>query len=623
VRETQQAIITFCLFLFFEEAALAHSDREVPKVPARPPVAAVVTASRVPQPLEVLSSSTTVITKEDIAREKAQTVTEVLRNVPGLHLNKFGGPGRQVNVFTRGANTNHTLVMIDGVQVNSPTSGDFDFSKLTTENIERIEVIRGPQSTLHGSDAVAGVINIITEKGSEKPRLESWSEYGTLRTFYEGQTFSGSWKGYSLSTSWSRLDTDGLGENDELEDTSASTKFDAKLSDKADFDFLYRYSNGLVGIDDGAFRQDPNRFSKARQNVLASILTHRPVEGWEQKLKFSFFHDMLLSVDPPNAGTTERESRFKLDTNVYTLDWQHDLALGEHDIFTLGYEFEHARSDNKTFNKILRNHGWYFQNLLELWDRLYLTAGIRFEENQAFGFDANPKFGLAYLHRETGTKFKANFGTAFRAPTLNQLFFPNFGNPTLQPEESVGFDFGLEQGLLSEKVSFGATYFYNYFDELIQSVPQPGGGSLAENVGKSRSRGVELEGTLRPFAHVELKAFYTFLEAETIRDREPLIRRPKHSGGLTFHWKLTERVDWNVNLSVLDERYDSTFATGRPRRELAPNFAKLDTTITVALNKHVEFYTRIENLNEEDDDEVLGFDSPGAQFFGGMRVRLG
>jgi len=578
------------------------------------------------QPLETISSSVTVITQEEIERQKAQTVVEVLRSVPGLHLSKFGGPGRQVNVFLRGGNANQTLVLIDGVQVNSPTSGDFNFTNLTTENIERIEILRGPQSTLYGSDAMAGVINIITQKGAPKPKLDSWFEFGTLRTFYEGQNFSGSWKNMSLTSSWSRLDTEGLGENDAWEDTSVTNKFNVDFTEDLSAEFFYRYTNALVGIDDGAFVQDPNRHSKSRQNTTGTTLTHRPFEWWEHKLKGSFFHDMLFSFDPRNPGATgaDPESRFKLDTDVYTLDWQHDFSLGEHDTFTLGYEFEHARSNNKTFDKIIRNHGWYLQNLLELWERVYFTAGIRFEDNSAFGFDVNPKVGFAYLHKETSTKLKANFGTAFRTPTLNQLFFPNFGDPTLQPEESIGFDLGLEQSIFSEKVSLGATYFYNYYTELIESRPRPelANRSLATNAGKSRMSGVELEGVLRPFPDMEFKIFYTFLEAETIARREPLIRRPKHSGGLNFDWRLSDRLTWNVNLTLFDERYDSSFARGRPTREIVPNFSKLDTTLTFDVTPYLAVYLRIENLADDDDDENIGFDSPGTQFFGGVKLKL-
>lgn len=625
MRKTQNQLflLSFLLSSFVAHPVLAENRREIPKAPSAPePVSVVVTASRMEQRLKEISSATTVITRKDIERQKAQTVIEALRNVPGLHFTKSGGPGRLATVFLRGASSNQTLVLMDGVQINSPTTGDFDFGNLTTENVERIEVIRGPQSPLYGSDAMGGVINIITRKATPKPELDSWFEFGTDRTFYEGQTFSGSWRDMSLFSSWSRLDTDGVGDNDQFEDTNVTTHFDTKLGEKASAEFLYRYAHGLVGIDDGAFRPDPNRSSRSRHNIVGTTLRHEVTEGWHQTLKGSFFHDRLFSFDPRDPGTTQAESRFKLDTDVYTLDWQHDLALGDHDTLTFGYEFEHARSNNKSFDSIIRNHGWYMQNLLEVRDSLFLTAGVRFDEHQTFGFDVNPKFGIAYLIHQTDTKLRANVGTAFRAPTLNQLFFPNFGNPNLQPEESIGFDFGMDQSLFSDRIFTGATYFYNYFEELIQAVTQ-GGVTIAQNVGKSRTRGFELEGGVRLFKGCEAKIFYTFLVAETIARREPLIRRPKHSGGVDFNWRLFDRLTWNVNLTVTDERYDSSFAAGRPTREIVPNFSKLDTTLTFDIHKRVQLYARVENLTDDDDDEIIGFDAPGTQFFGGVKIKLG
>jgi vitamin B12 transporter len=601
-------------FLLISYDVMAKEIPDSPTVPA--PVSAVVTAARVEQSPESVSSSMTVITRQDIERQKARTVVEALRNVPGLHLQKSGGPGRLTTPLLRGANANQTLVLIDNVQVNSPTTGDYDLSKLTTENVERIEVIRGPQSALYGSDAMAGVIHVITRKGTPKPELDSFFEYGSRSTFFEGQSFAGRWKDASLATSWSRFDTNGLGDNDEVEDTNVATQFNASLTDQLDAGILYRYSNGIVGIEDGAFRTDPNNHSNTRQNILGTSLEYRPREEWKQELRWTFFHDRLFSFDPPDPGTAQADSRFKLDTDAHRLDWQHTVSLGEHDTLTGGYEFEHSRSNNKTFDKITRNHAWYLNNLLELYERLYLTAGARVEDNSAFGFEMNPKVGAAYLHHETSTKFKANFGTAYRAPTYNQLFFPGFGNPGLAPEESIGFDTGVEQDFLSEKIFTGGTYFYNYYQELI------GGFSSAVNEGKSRTQGLELEGGLRPFHGFEFKCFYTYLKAETIASRSPLIRRPRHSGGADFNWTLFDRVHWNVNWTMFGKRVDSTGNASRPLREINPSFSKLDTTFSVDVHRFVEVYARIENLTNDDDDEVLGFDAPGTQFFGGVRIKL-
>ena len=249
----------------------------------------------------------------------------------------------------------------------------------------------------------------------------------------------------SYSGSGSRLDTAGPGQNDGFEDTRATGHAKLGVTQNSNLDVAFHFYNALVGIEDGAFRQDPNSWNKSREQILNTDYTLSPFEGWEQSFQYSFFHDSLFSVDPPDEGTTQAESRFKLDTDRHTFEWQNHFFLGDFDVLTAGYEFEHSRTNNKTFDRIIRNHGYFLQNELTLWEDWQVVAGVRIDDHQFFGTEASPLVSTGYWFEKTQTKFKASLGKGFRAPTMNELFFPGFGNPNLAPEKSWGWDAGFEQ----------------------------------------------------------------------------------------------------------------------------------------------------------------------------------
>jgi vitamin B12 transporter len=518
--------------------------------------------------------------------------------------------------------------MIDGVQVNSPTTGSFDFANLTTDNLESIEIVRGAQSTLYGSDAMGGVINIITKKGKGKPGFGIRSEFGTPeRTFNESISSSGSIGNFNYSTDVARTDSDGRGSNDDYDKWNGSARLGYKINEKLNFDMSSRYNRSKVGIDDGPFRNDPNNTSKNEDFVLNSIFNHNVTDWWSQQLKFSFADSDLISKDKANPGVSDPFGafRFRLDTQIYTGNWQHTLNYKDIDTFVVGFEFEEQKADNRTLDETIINRGWYFQNQLKLWDRLFFNAGVRIDDNNRFGKDTNPKFSLAYHLKETGTKFKANYGKGFRGPTLNELFFPNFGDPTLQPEESESYDIGIEQYLLKDKVFFGVTYFNNRFSNLIQSVDTGGFVFRAQNIGRVKTEGVEAEALIRPFKGLTLRG--TFTKTNT-RDelKKQLIRQPRTQGSVNINYRFLEKFNLNIDDTIVGKSREGRNGggisiPGRPGiRRTNSGYHKLDVAFSCDFTKHIEMYTRIENIVNKKYDEVLGFRAPGARFFFGAKI---
>ena len=587
----------------------------------------IVTATRTETPVSQLPDSVSIVSREQIDQQKATTIFEALRSVPGLNIRKSGSIGRQANVTIRGSRAEHVLVMIDGVQVNSPTQGFFNFQNLTTDNIERIEVVRGPQSTLYGSDAMAGLINIVTKKGKGKPKFSIRSEFGTLeRTYNESISSSGSIKKFNYSVDVARIDSDGRGADDDYDKTNISSRFGYEINEKIDIQTSMRYNDSMVALDDGAFRQDPNRFSQNEDFNMNAVFNQSLTDWWNHRLKFSFADADLISIDRPNPGTAEtRNTRSRFNSQIYTGDWQHTLKYKDIDTFVVGFEFEDQEAANGNFEKVLINRGWYFQNQLKLWDRFFFNAGVRIDDSNTFGKDVNPKFSIAYHLKETDTKFKANYGKGFRGPTLNELFFPNFGDPTLQPEESESYDLGFEQYLLNDKLFFGVTYFNNRFSNLIDST-NIGGSFVAQNLGFVRTEGIEAEAVIKPFEGLTIRG--TFTKTNT-RDglKKELRRQPRKQGSVNINYSFLDKFNINVDDTIVGNSRDGTNGggitpRGRPRIRTNTGIHKLDAALSYYYSEHLQLYTRAENLLDIQYDEILGFRAAGARFFFGVKLSM-
>ncbi len=594
-----------------EEEDSSEFDKDVQQI--------MITATRTETPVSQLPDSVTIISEKQIKQQKATTVFEVLRSVPGLNIRKSGGIGRLTNVTIRGSGTNQVLVMIDGVQVNSPTTGSFDFSNLTTDNLERIEVVRGPQSTLYGSDAMGGLVNIVTKKGKGKPKFGIRSEFGAPeRTFNESISSSGSTEKFHYSVDLARVDSDGRGADDDYKKANISSRLGYKLNKKIDFETTMRYNDSKVGIDDGAFRSDPNRFSENDDFNMNAICNHSVTDWWSQRLKFSVADSNQRSIDHPNPGTSETRGRFRLDSQIYTGEWQHTLKYKDIDTFVVGFEFEDQEADNRSFDVAIINRGWYFQNQLKLWDRFFFNAGLRIDDNNRYGKKVNPKLSMAYHLKETDTKLKANWGKGFRGPTLNDLFWPGAGDPTLEPEESECYDIGFEQYLFEDKVFFGVIYFKNRFSNLIKWAPDMTDTWRPQNLSSVRTEGIEAEAVVKPFKGLTLRGTFTKTSTRDASHRE-LDRQPRTQGSFSINYNFLEKFNINVDDTIVSHSRAGFNSRGKRTND---GHNKLDVALTYDYSKHFQCYSRIENILNEHFDEILGFRAPGARFFFGVKLRM-
>ncbi len=608
----------------------------------------VVTATRVETPMEEIASSVTVISSEEIERKKKTHVMEILRGIPGLDVVRTGGAGKNTSVFIRGANSEHTLVMIDGVEVNDPISPgrSYDFAHLTVDNIERIEVIRGPQSTLYGSDAIGGVVNIITKKGEGKPKFFLSAEGGSFTTFREATGISGGNKWVNYSFALSRFDTEGIStaskkdgnyERDGYENTSLSAKLGFKPMDNLGIDFILRYMDAKTELDNfaGVGGDDPNYVQKSNQFLFKTQVGLSLFDQvWSQKLGLALNdhnRDIKNKKDSQHPFDYEKG---RYDGQLLKFDWQHHLQLHKTNALTFGLEYEREEGKSKYYweslwgpgqsifpKKTANIKGYYIQDEIKLWDRLFATLGIRIDDHSRFGSETTYRVAPAYLIKETDTKIKGTFGTGFKAPTLYQLFAPAtlwgpIGNKDLKPEKSKGWDFGVEQNFFKNRVTLGATYFRNDFKDLIQF--DWGQGYI--NIAKAKTEGVELFASAKPIDDLTLRINYTYTDTEDKTTGETLIRRPKNKIGFDLNYRFLKRGNANLGVIYVGKRDDKDFSISPPRRVKLDQYTLVNLAASYDISKNFQLFGRVENLLDKEYEEAKGFGTPGLSIFGGIKL---
>ncbi|HIO69737.1 MAG TPA: TonB-dependent receptor [Nitrospirales bacterium] len=588
----------------------------------------VVTATRTPVPIEHSTSSVTVIDAEAIAAKQVDTVLDVLRTVRGLDVKQLGGLGGVTSVFMRGGNSNHTLVLIDGVQANSPTTGAFDFSDLTVENIERIEIIRGAQSTLYGSDAIGGVINIMTKKGAGSVSGFLSSEYGSFGTFQERAGVSGGSERVDYALTVSRLDSDGISranekdgnpEEDGYENTTVSGRFGVTVLGDGRLDATIRYTKSEADIDAAfPFADDLDSTSERDALVLSTTFSKSVTSWWDQRLQLSLNDDVLQGKDQdePTDFSPTGDNGFLIDIQAKRLDWQHDFMLSEQATITAGYELEHQKARSReNFTKSLTNQAGYAQLQLNPVDNLFLVAGGRFDANTLYENEFTYKVSGSYHLAQTGTTLRSSYGTGFRGPTLNELFFPGFGNLDLEPETSKGYDVGIEQEVFTQLV-VGATYFHNSFDDLIVGTFDPATNLFqTENINDARSRGIEAYVRVSPMDNLDVQATYTHTATRDRETRLRLARRPVNKGNLNIMYAPWDRLQTNLDLLLVDSSFNDTFNSQR-----VAGYGVINMAGSYDITKNVHAFVRIDNLLDQEYEEVFGFGTFGRAAFGGLKL---
>lgn len=618
----------------------------------------VVTATRIATPESQVGSSVSVITADDIARKQYKTVAGALRALPGVDVVQSGGPGQQTSVFIRGASSSHTLVLVDGINITDPSNptGAVDFSGLLLDNVERIEVVRGPQSTLYGANAIGGVINIITRKGQGRPQTSLTLEAGNQATGFQQLALRGALQRFDYSLGGTHLKThassvtpedlrNGLpAEADHYRNYTLSTRLGLQVSETLDFSFTGRYINDRTELDPevgfGTI-EDPDAKLKNREFFVRGAGHAVLLDGlWDATLAVSYVDYNRRNDNPRDdpLGTLQK-TRFQGDTLDFSLD--NDFYLSEAQTVTLGGGSKRESMDNDGYSDYggfitdelssasARTNYAYLQDQFSVGERVFGTAGVRLDDRDDFGTEVTWRLTGVYRYLPTGTRFNASAGTGFRAPSLFELYgyTPNNfgsayrGNPDLDPEKSFGWEIRVEQAWLSDRVQLGATWFSNDIENLIETVYDSSFNSTPENINEVQLQGVEAYLALQPLARLSMRIDYTFTDADVSDNSDrPLLRRPRNKASADIVYTATRNTTLDLGADYVGERKDVDRVSAAVID--APAYTVFNASVTYTVNPALRLEGRINNLLDKNYEPADGFEALGRNFLLGFTATL-
>jgi vitamin B12 transporter len=626
--------------------------------------AIVVSPTTIPTPAVQIASSVTVITSADIERQHYVTVPDTLTAVPGLNVVQSGGPGGQTSVFIRGTNSNQVKVLIDGVDASDPSNpnGAFDFAHLLTGDIARIEVLRGPQSGLYGSDAIGGVISITTKKGEGPAKITASLEGGSFQTFNQTAGLSGSQGGFNYafnvlhfragSVPVTPLNLLAPGEkrnNDNYDNWTYSSRLGADLSDNLAANLIGRYTEAKHGLTaDDAVNFPPNSAPEVLQDmqrnhqlftrgeVVWSLLDGRFKNffGVNYSNQWTWFFDPnpdsfspFGSVAPPITNVGQR----------LKFDWRGEIGVAPGQTLVLGLEDqkESLRTDSTatepdvqtTTTASTGNKAAYVELQSEFNKHFFLVSNIRHDDNDSFGAHTTWRIAPNFIVPGIETKLKATYGTGFKAPTLVELFVNNpslfqVANPNLQPEISTGYDFGFEQPVLNGRVNFGLTYYRNDVRNLIVNVFN--GATFTAtymNVGHANMYGIESFASAAVTDELKVRVDYTTTHTRDETTNLGLLRRPGNKTSVAAIWTPLNQLMLSATVvhvsSWVDVNRDT--AVFVPRLD-APSYTTVNLAANYNVTKNVTVFARADNMFNYQYQNPYGFLRPGLGIYGGLRI---
>lgn len=602
------------------------------------PEPVVISATQVPTAESQIASSVTVITGEDIELKQQRTLPDVLRNVPGLNVVQTGGPGGQTSVFMRGTNLNHTKVFVDGIDVSDPSSpnASFDFAQFLTQDIAQVEILRGPQSGLYGSDAIGGVINIVTRNGTGPTRLQGSLEGGSFDTFNQTGSISGSTDRFHYSANIEHFHSGeipvtplnlllpGERRNDDYYDNlTASTKLGYEISKELDVGLVARYLDTHLRNTGDDFSNFPDPSFPAREQT-ASNTSEYYARAFAHAVLFDGQFDQTLGVAYTRKRTAIFEPDFplSLDTGERTkVDWRGAIKLATSETVVLGAE--HSRDEiSQPLSASIRINSGYGELQSQLGENFFSAVNVRYDDNSLFGSKVTYRVAPLYRLSATGTKLKASVGSGFKAPTLSELFqdFPPFffANPHLKPETSVGYDIGLEQSLFEDRVSFGATYFHNRLRNLITTDET---GISYANIGRATTEGVESFIAYQPLKTLSLRADYTYTQATDDVLHQELLRRPRHKVSVDASWKAMPGLSLDATLLTVSSWVDGNRDFSIPRLDTPP-YTVVNLSGSYEINANLDVLARVDNLFDRHYQNPTGFLQPSLGAYAGIKVKL-
>ena len=610
----------------------------------------LVTASHNPLPSSQVGSAYTIISKEEIKRRQAVLVSDLLLNVPSFAVSRSGGIGSQTQIRVRGAESNHLLVLIDGVEANDIASGDeYNFAHLLISNIERIEIIRGPQSALWGSDALAGVVNIITKKGQGSPIVSGYLEGGAFDTVHNGISLNGSVNKYHYSLSTEYLYSGGINiaeqgnEKDGYQNSTLSFRMGGQPLRGLDIDINGRHIQADSRFDDdstGIARDEEANRDDTKQDYFRIHAEHT-ARRWKNTLGMALSNTTTDNFSKNMVSGNIDESNYR--GKKIRFDYYSSLEIGTQPnishLLTLGFDHERDLFSQRApiifgdpnQNQETQTNGVAGEYRINLWQKLFLSASGRYDHHSGFKDASTYRTTLAY--QLPSIRFHASYGKGIKRPTFIEQFgfFPNsfVGNPDLKVERSESWDAGIEQTFWGDRLSLDITYFEARLEDEINGLDCSFSSTAtfictASNLaGISPRQGLELSLQAKFTDRLSMVAHYSWLNANA-PDGFAEVRRPRNTANLNLNYAFAnDRANINFNLSHIGSRRDLDFRQSPASRVTLHKYTLFDLSATYQLFENTDIYGRVINILDEDYSDVFSYHTPGRSGMIGIRQSFG
>lgn len=566
-----------------------------------------ITANRRLQSINKTLAPVSVITREEIDGLQALDIIDVLRLQTGVDISRTGGAGSQTSVILRGAESDQVLVLVDGIRVSSVTTGSFDWSSISLDQIERIEVVRGSRTALYGSDAIGGIIQVFTRKNSTPYASVTLGKYGTKRA---SAGFSKGFNKTKVSLNVSAEESDGFSatninagefsfnpDKDPYEKRSVTAAFSHQLTNSSKVGIDLLHSRNKADFDQGD--------SDTELQTLGAFLDIKVSERWSQKLKLSRTNSDLESASEFGIST--------FDTNRQTLNWQNDLKISDRTALILGLDYREDEGKSADYDEKIDNKAVY-ANITNQRGRLNLELSARYDKHSQAGNEVTGQIATGF-ELTPDTTLYASYGTAFKAPTINELFYPGFfgsfaGNPDLDPETSKTFELGIKSKVLNNQ-RLEANLFHTKVEDLISF---SGVDNQAINNNEVTIKGLELgySGNVSKF---DWGLGATIQRAENDGTGESLIRRPNNKFTANLGYTPNAKTRLGLDASLVSSRIDNDFSSFPSERKKLDSYELVNLTIKQKLTKHTSLGLRVENILDDDYELANGFNTPGRGAF--------
>lgn len=610
----KRIIVCGLLLLGFAGARFAFAqDIELERI--------VVTPSRIEQEEGDIARNVDIISAQDIEYSLAKDLNEALEDITALNISDYGALGVTKNIRMRGSSAAQVLVLVDGRPINNPRDGTAELSNIALENVDRIEVMHGPGSSIYGAGAMGGAVNIITKKPpKENQKTEITSKFGTYRTYIEGLSHGARLGKFGYLFNYEFKKSDGFRANSEFDAQDASSKLEYELSPNNSLGLSYGFYKSRLGAPGKLTSPDDDDKEHRLKNFLDLAVNLKPDESTGISARAYQDYDRLEFLE--NTAGSAFDTALKKDIHTTKMRG-YDLSLNRKifDSYGLTFGFNYVTNLNDSTNSAKHEYtvrACYLENRLDIGEDLDINFGGRLDDYSNFGSELNPSMSISYaLNPENKLHFLAS--RSFRAPTFNDLYWPDEGwakgNPNVKPEEGITVEAGIKSKI-NRHISCGLTYYRNNYDNLINWAEEAGVWTPS-NVNSALIDGVEFNNNLYLTKMLEAEISYTYLRAKDDKLDKYLIYQPKHKAGLSLKYKNPNGLFIELKNQLTDKRFHDSVNTIKVKR-----FFLLGLNASKEIRKGVNCFFSIDNLLNLKYQVIRDYPIPGFNITTGVKVEF-